>query len=55
MTWGDKVRQMTDEELAELRVVGPVRCTIPECEAHHGDCRRCALDWLKSEVDDGKQ
>ena len=49
MTNGDRVRQMTDEELAELRVIGTHHCNIVRCEEHRGDCKECALAWLKEE------
>lgn len=54
MTNADKIRQMTDEELAML--LNPT-CPTRECpdklpwnEAH--DCLKCWLDWLKQEVSD---
>ena len=51
MTNGERIRQMTDEELAELRVIGMRFCTIPNCEEHHGNCKNCILEWLKEESD----
>lgn len=59
MTWGDKIRAMTDEELAE-KIAAQVACMecplLKMCE--RADPRRCIdmwLSWLKSplEVDNG--
>lgn len=51
-TNGDRIRAMTDEELAML--LNPT-CPTGECpdnlpwdQAH--DCYKCWLDWLKQEV-----
>ena len=49
MTNGDRIRQMTDEELATMTIIGRRFCTIPICEEHQGDCAKCSLDWLKEE------
>ena len=49
MTNGDRIRQMTDEELADI-----MRCNqciyqgMPECERN--DCEYGILAWLKQEV-----
>ena len=54
MTWGDKIRAMTDEELA--RWFGTHACCMEEplaCHKPGGACERCWLDWLKQEVDNG--
>lgn len=60
MTNADRIRQMTDEELAENICS---RC-CPEKDAFYNcvkinkktfsweDCKRCWLDWLKQEVDE---
>lgn len=61
MTWGDKIRAMSDEELAEL-ISDTMDCS--ECEhryagegkpCHNGYC--CPdywLDWLRQEAQDGE-
>ena len=60
MTNGDRVRQMTDEEL--ILLVYSETNTTPWCTPfnenckHHGEdyeCETCMLDWLKEEVKDG--
>ena len=49
MTNGDRIRAMTDEELAKI-----IRCQ----NSKHGDeccntpCDKCILDWLKQEVEE---
>lgn len=58
MTRADRLRSMTDEELA--RYLCPYRCPSAqieyECakktETEERDCKKCWLDWLKQEVDD---
>lgn len=47
MTNGDKIRQMSDEELAEYLYDG--NCPTRECQAPL--CKDCWLKWLKSEVE----
>lgn len=48
MTNADRIRAMTDEELAEfLSEYGCVDCT-KECEEVH--CDACWLEWLKEEI-----
>lgn len=54
MTNADRIRQMSDEELAieETSKGGcPHDCETPD--DMDTDCVRCWLDWLKKEVDDG--
>jgi len=51
MTNGERIRQMTNEDLSELGVIGRRFCTIPICEEHQGDCRKCSLEWLQEESD----
>ena len=54
-TNGDKIRNMTDEEILHLLIA---TCQRP-CIAKNGDCdgegcRQAWLDWLKEEHADGK-
>ena len=59
MTNADRIRNMTDEELAEFigsnenTLVLP--CTICPIEIanHKGECVECILKWLQSEVKEG--
>lgn len=56
----DRIRAMTDEELAEFAVSTGQGCApgenLVECCFDHkdgpveADCRKCWLDWLKEEV-----
>lgn len=49
MTWGDKLRAMTDEELAEVFCL--IECGLgPIGEYSSADDWR---DWLQREVEDG--
>ncbi len=54
MTNGDRIRAMTDEEMAdELSYPGCHKQSTPEiCREHTGNCKQCWLDWLKQEVSD---
>lgn len=53
MTNADKIRQMTDEDLAEyIRVFFPEVCPPGNCPGEDY-CYKCWLDWLKQEVRDG--
>lgn len=52
-TNADRIRAMTDEELAELwwERVDCGECPVhKECKLTWQDCKRLALDWLKQEV-----
>ena len=53
-TNGDQVRAMSDEELAELAVCDHC-CKIfleaVEGKICLGDCKKCALAWLRQEVE----
>ncbi|MBO4854071.1 MAG: hypothetical protein J5482_02850 [Oscillospiraceae bacterium] len=51
MTNGDKIRAMTDEELAQW-LIDCTACTIERFCAIHRECDACWLDWLKQEVQD---
>ena len=57
LTNADRIRSMTDEELAELwwERVDCGECPVhKECKLTGQDCKRLALDWLKQEVEDDK-
>lgn len=52
----DRVRAMTDEELAELwwERVDCGECPVNrECKMTGQDCKRLALEWLRQEATDG--
>ena len=54
MTNADRIRTMSDAELAEW--YGTHACCMAEplvCRKPGGSCRKCWLDWLKQEVDNG--
>lgn len=55
MTNADRIRAMSDEELAELLrdTVCPVVQSDTVCE-WFGNCFNCWLDWLKQPVKDGE-
>lgn len=53
-TNGDKIRRMTDEELA-MCMMCPNDCGLAEIECGKSDqcdCYQCILKWLKEEVGD---
>ena len=47
ITNADRIRAMTDEELAEMLCSG----TCKYCHSYNKDCE--ILEWLRKEVDDG--
>ena len=51
MTNGDKIRAMTDEELAYnfeySTICGRIQNSNPEWCGTTGECRNCVLRWLK--------
>ena len=52
-TNADRIRSMTDEELAEWYFDKFLPC-VPSCSIldecpEHDDCKICLLDWLKQE------
>lgn len=49
---GDKIRRMTDEELAEFFVwmCPPGKNEILSCEPQKELCHQCWLDWLRQEA-----
>lgn len=55
MTNADKIRNMSDEELA-YTIMCPYEnlsgeCS-PECEDSRKNCIKCCLEWLQKEVSD---
>lgn len=50
MTNADRIRSMSDKELAEF-LMKPTRI-IPkyECEDCENDCTECVLEWLREET-----
>ena len=58
MTNGDKIRQMTDEELVMTLDADCNRCVKSEtCEllgdpVSYGDCVKGNIEWLKQEVNE---
>ena len=51
MTNADRIRQMTDEELA-ARLEAYICNQVDECRAEDVRCIDCTLKWLKQEADD---
>lgn len=57
MTNADRIRSMTDEELAEF--IGSTNSTIPcgtcpvELANDENGCVECILKWLQAEVEEG--
>lgn len=49
MTNADRIRQMTDEELADF-LDGFLCYQVGECRADDIDCQECCLKWLKQEA-----
>ncbi len=50
MTNGDKIRQMSDEELAEF-IAGDKACmNMPESECKYVNCDACLLKYIKTEA-----
>lgn len=62
-TNADRIRAMTDEEIAELLTDGTVFdanyifiCpSKPEGDCLTSDCRECLLRWLKQDYEGGKE
>ena len=53
MTNSEKIRSMTDEELAEFMDNGcDVIAPSENCTKAFYDCKKCWLDWLKQEAED---
>lgn len=56
ITNADRIRSMTDEELAELwwERVDCGECPVhKDCRMTGQDCKKLALDWLRQEASDG--
>lgn len=61
-TNADRIRSMTDEELADTifesctEYMGLDECKYPDCNINEQKkvCRKCVLEWLKSESEVGK-
>lgn len=53
-TNADRIRAMSDEELAELLSHGfPQDACDNSCDEFDRPCKPCVLDWLRKEVEDG--
>ena len=57
MTNGDRIRQMTDEDLVrmiDMRVCRIVKPDGKDCPKgfYFGKCNKCILKWLKQEVNE---
>lgn len=48
-TNGDRIRQMTDDELVDF-LAGFLCYQVGLCRADDISCRECALQWLRQEV-----
>lgn len=60
MTNGDRIRQMTDAELAEMVDMRVCRIVKPDGKGcpkgfYFGKCDKCVLKWLKQEVKEDGQ
>ena len=56
-TNAERIRNMTDEELAEFIAIQHTECCyckiVTDCfEQNDGDCSKAWLEWLKQEVSD---
>ena len=49
MTNGDRIRAMTDEELAEI--FSETICKWCECKTRVS-CKECCVEWIQKEADD---
>ena len=49
MTNGDKIRALSDEQLADLIAVCPPGSCCLDC-MRHIPCKQCRLEWMKEEV-----
>ena len=59
MTNGDRIRQMTDEEMADAMRTSKEHmcraCTFRNKYCTSDDCRKGYLEWIKKEVTDDRQ
>lgn len=56
-TNADRIRAMSDEELAELLLDGCIGSTCsdqPHSDYGSVDCFKCRMDWLRQHVKDGE-
>ncbi len=51
MTNADRIRSMTDEELAKILGDKCIRPPTSECAKACGDCVACWLEWLQQSVE----
>lgn len=56
MTHADKIRAMTDEELAGyfFEICPPERAFCPKDKGANVTCQGCWLDWLEAETEEDK-
>lgn len=54
MTNGEKIRAMTDEELA-IQLEAFICHNVEECRREDISCTECALKWLKQEVSEDER
>ena len=52
LTNADRIRSMTDEELADVIAEGFCSGRVDKCN-NYKRCTDCTLDWLKEEAKDG--
>ena len=59
MTWGDKIRAMTDDMQLAIFFASVSGCpydreiALDKCESWSNACVSCWLDWLKQEAENG--
>lgn len=53
MTNGDKIRAMTDEEMANR--LSKLICSNVSEECCHTSCKECWLSWLKAPVEESHE
>lgn len=50
-SYADRIRAMTDEELAEF--LAEYRCTHKAPHCMEANCAQCWLEWLRQEAEEG--